>query len=146
MISDHTQCLITGIWSDFEPNTGIMPFLLVLCPYIMPLYYALILCPYIMPLYYALILCPYIMPLYYALILCPYIMPLYIMPLYYALILCPYIMPLYYALILCPYIMPFIMLHESRERRKLNSYDNVKLCMQFSCLRKKYHDSSYLKS
>jgi hypothetical protein len=33
------------------------------------------------------------------------------------------IMPLYYA---------FIMLHESREWRKLDNDDNVKLCTQFS--------------
>jgi hypothetical protein len=39
-------------------------------------------------------------------------------------------------------IMPFIMLHKSQERRKLDSrsYDNVKLCTQFSCLRKKHHE------
>ena len=38
--------------------------------------------------------------------------------------------------------MPLLyMLHESRERRKLDSYDNVKLCTQFSYLRKKHHDS-----
>jgi hypothetical protein len=49
------------------------------------------------------------------------------------------IMP--FLLVLCPCIMPFIMLHESRERRKLDCYDNVKLCTQFSCLHKKHHDS-----
>ena len=36
--------------------------------------------------------------------------------------------------------MLFSMLHESREWRKLDSYDNVKLDTQFSCLRKKHHE------
>jgi hypothetical protein len=50
--------------------------------------------------------------------------------------LCPFLLVLY------PYIMPFIMLHESRQRRKFDtwSYDNVKMCTQFSCLRKKHHE------
>ena len=42
----------------------------------------------------------------------------------------------YYALILCLYYAS-----RTRERRKLDSYDNVKLCTQFSCLHKKHHDS-----
>jgi hypothetical protein len=50
--------------------------------------------------------------------------------------LCPFLLVLY------PYIMPFIMLHESRQPGKLDtwSYDNVKMCTQFSCLRKKHHE------
>jgi hypothetical protein len=42
------------------------------------------------------------------------------------------IMPLYYVL---------YFLHESRERRKLDRYDNVTLC---SCLCKKHYDSSVM--
>ena len=72
MISDHTQCRITGILVRFRSDHGNYAFFAGIMPLI------------------------------------------------------------YYA---------FIMLHESRERRKLDSYDNVKLCTQFSCLRKKHHDS-----